>query len=221
MLNAEELAEATGNYLEFKRLTGFSALLGEALLTVAIAEYLRARAWDFSIESNLKEIGAIKATERTGYLSCDLDAHRDGQHLAIEVKFLKTQRSKKLDQSSLPIDSEIMYASTTALERLTDDIIKLSYVDGSDWTRFLVIGRNRSTKLHDWLESIQDEVPIIFEGATIKEGSPVRPLTPSRRLATRIENEFDRCLPNPAWLKRMAESQCGRTVISIFEIKND
>lgn len=200
-IDTRNIADAVCHWLEYKRLTGLEAMLGEGLLTHAVAEYLVAHGWKVSAERELSTIENAP-NHQMGYISYDLIAKRgnvdcDGG-VAIEVKFLKTRGSGAPSQS---------------IERITDDVVKLSCIKQGTWSRYLIVGYGSSVQFYDQMPKEGEQSCIKFgtEG-DLRSGT----IVPSVSLRNRIE---------PSFFDTTAEcslshsrSQHGRMVVSVFSI---
>lgn len=165
-----DLANAISHSLEYKRLTGQENLLGESMLTLVAAEYLAAKGW-----SSQGEVDSRSLDGSLGYFGSDLVAtsnYDEERKLIFEFKFLKAGR----------ID----------FKRVTDDIIKLSYLPQVSRFCFLIVGYLGNINNFDRFKHLS-QVHFSLENNDNDLGS----VAPSQDLKRRIIYEFGGKLPPP------------------------
>jgi len=128
-------AKAICHWLEYKRLAGFGSLLGEALLTLAVAEYLIGEGFNLQAERDLRSIAEDDRIP-AGYFNYDLVANADKTSLILELKFLKPPRNESASTS-------------TSRERLIDDIFRLASIPNTEYERLLIVGRKATVRLYE------------------------------------------------------------------------
>ena len=139
------LARAINLWLQYKKLCGFEHLMGEAMLTLAVAEYLNGQGWRLRAEQDLLTI-APEMDVSAGCLNFDLCAARGDVNsppsCIFELKYLKRPRKGK---------GRVAVGSS---ERVTDDIFKLSYPINPNMKRYLIIAGEKDVEIQGGLRSI-------------------------------------------------------------------
>lgn len=212
VLDLAKLSEFTCHFLERKCDQGLEKLLGEALLVIGVGKHLAECGWNIDVERELAKVYNVKADKGLGYMSYDLDAELSGEKIVFEMKFLKP-KSKRVDHQQ----------STSAVhpDRISDDLIKLSYVDYGNIRRFFVLGRSSQVKADEGPNKFLEGKREVF----LKFGEPsseldrcYKTVKPSKWFADRIKNEFGNSFPKPVRLSRKSQFGHGRIEVEVFEI---
>ena len=203
-MNSDEIASFACSYLQQKDASGLRKLVGEAMLVLALGEYLACRKWDVSVERSLKDIGASSKPEDVGYLSYDLDAARDGGKIVIEAKFLKGTA-----KPPGPCGSRTPY------QRIADDLVKLAYIDASKFQRYLVVGQEKHVVPYAKLPSLHEQCHLKFSSETRSEALLVEA---SANLSGRIAKEFKGVFPLPLILTHSSRVETKDFIVSVFQL---
>jgi len=200
-VDAQRMADSVCAWLDRKWLAGFQPLFGESILTYSVGKYLLNDRWRLTAEKNLQEIDGGKGV---GYAAFDLVAERPDQtsqkQIALELKYLKLSKNN---------------IRVPPFERISDDVLKLSYIKSQAWSRFLVVAYPKSIKLHDQFPHVNLKKEWRFAR---RSSNVIGAIVPSVGFQYRIDEEFEGRMPDACYLHHWSAIK-EEIAVSVFGVE--
>lgn len=200
----ENLGRAIAGWIEFKRLSGFRNLFSEALLAVAVAEFLIGNSWEVEVEQDYR---SIFGTGKRGYFNYDLVARKGEFKCIVEIKFLKPP--KKTGKGA-----------AVGGDRVFDDILKLALPE-QRCQRLLILGRDQGANFTSRQTALFAEPKRVlsfdFQKKCWSFGEQSAPV--SDTLLKPIKNTVDWRLPSSCRLERRFPAEGRIDSVAVLSVE--